>query len=380
MKVLEILDCFYPNLDGPIEVAVSIARKYSALGLGEMHLLVPDYPKRVEVEGVKIFRCRSAKSDEDYRAALPMFDGKIRKLIKKGGYDVIHLHSPFTLGRYALKCGRKYHIPVVFTMHTKFRDEFEKRLKNKLLVKFMMSYIMKCINGCDVVTSVSRGTVNTLAEYGYKDIDSVKVVPNATNMRPKSADTEVTARIRKELGLEGTFAFSYIGRLAATKNIDFSLRVLSKVKQRGGKFKFVLVGGGEYEKTLRSLVKKLGIEEEVVFAGAVSDKNLLASYYSAFDLLLFPSVFDNASMVILEAAANGLPTATIKDSCSAERITDGESGFVWDNDEEVWAQEILKLLSEPERVRRAADGALSSVYVGWDDIVKEYSDIYKNTL
>lgn len=378
MKVLEVLDCFYPNLDGPIEVAVSLARKFKELGLGEMHLLVPDYPERVEVEGVKIIRCRSVKSDENYRAALPMFDGKMKKLIKWEGYDVIHLHSPFTLGRYALKFGRRRRIPVVFTMHTKFRDEFQKRLKYRLPVKIMMGYIMKCINGCDVVTSVSRGTVNTLAEYGYKNIENVIVVPNGTNMSPTSADPEATARIRKELGVEGSFAFTYIGRLAATKNIDFSLRVLAKVKERGGKFKFVLVGGGEYEKTLKGLVSKLGLEEEVVFAGTVSDKKLLASYYSAFDLLLFPSVFDNASIVILEAAANSLPVATIKGSCSAERITDGESGFVWENDEEVWAQELLKILNEPARVQRAADGALSAVYAGWDDIAKEYLNIYEN--
>lgn len=380
MKILEVLDCFYPNLDGPIEVAVSLARKFKENGLGEMHLLVPDYPQKVEVEGVKIIRCRSVKSDEDYRAALPMFDGRIKKLIKREGYDIIHLHSPFTLGRYALKFGRRHHIPVVFTMHTKFKDEFKKRLKCGLLVKFMMGYIMKCINGCDIVTSVSHGTVNTLAEYGYKNIEKVMVVPNGTNMSPMSADPEATARIRKELGVEGTFAFAYIGRLAATKNIDFSLRTLAKVKERGGKFKFVLVGGGEYEKNLRALIKKLGLEDEAVFAGAVSDKKLLASYYSAFDLLLFPSVFDNASIVILESAANSLPAATVKGSCSAERIVDGESGFTWENDEEVWAQELLKLLNEPARVQRAADGALSSVYTGWDDIAKEYLNIYKNAL
>lgn len=377
MKVLEVLDCFYPNLDGPIEVAVSLARKFKENGLGEVHLLVPDYPQRVQVEGIQIYRCRSVKSNGDYRAALPAFDRRVKKIIKNGGYDVIHLHSPFTLGRYALKAGHKYNIPVVFTMHTKFRDEFEKRL-SRPLQKFMMNYIMKCINGCDVVTTVSRGTVNTLAEYGYKKTEEVKVVPNAANMAPMSADPSATAEIRGRLNLEGTFAMCYIGRLVAAKNIDFSLRVLAKVKERGGKFRFVLVGGGEYEKALKNLTKKLGLEEEVVFAGSVSDKKLLASYYSAFDLLLFPSVFDNASIVILEAAANRLPVATIKGSCSAERITDGESGFTWDNSEEVWTEEILKLLSEPSRVQRAADGALASVYVGWDDIAREYLNIYKN--
>lgn len=380
MKVLEVLDCFYPNLDGPIEVAVGLARTFKERGFGEMELLVPDYPERVEVEGVKIHRCRSVRSNGNYRAAVPALDGRVKKLIKKGGFDVIHLHSPFTLGRYALKLARKYSVPVVFTMHTKFRDEFEKRLKSKSLRKFMMNYIMKCINGCGAITTVSRGTVETLREYGYEHCDKVLVIPNASSMTPKTADAEVTKKIREDLGLDKTFAFAYVGRLVATKNVDFSLRVLSEVKKRGGEFKFVIVGNGEYEKTLRGLASKLGIEDNVIFVGAVSDKKLLASYYSACDVLLFPSVFDNASIVILEAAANSLPVATIEGSCSAERLENEISGFVWANDEKIWADEILKILAAPEKAQRAACGALSRVYVGWEDIAEEYLNLYKKLL
>lgn len=378
MKVLEVLDCFYPNYDGPVEVAVNLARKFGEMGLGEMHLLVPDYPERVEVEGVKIFRCRSLPSNENYRASVPFLDCRVKKLVKNGGYDVIHLHSPFTLGKYAKKYGRRYGVPVVFTMHTKYRDEFEKRLKSKFLRKFMMRYMMKCINSCDAVTTVSRGTVDTLAEYGYKDAGSVIVVPNGTSMRPNGADPAVTAEIRRKHGLDGVFSFLYVGRLVETKNIGFSLEALAEVKKRGGKFRFVIVGAGNYADKLKRRTKELGLSEEVVFVGAVSDKNMLASYYSACDLLLFPSVFDNASIVILEAGANALPCAVVKGSCSAERITDGESGFVWENDKEAWVNGISGILAEPARARRASAGALSKVYAGWEDITEEYLQVYKN--
>lgn len=112
----------------------------------------------------------------------------------------------------------------------------------------------------------------------------------------------------------------------------------------------------------------------------MSDKKLLASYYSACDVLLFPSVFDNASIVILEAAANSLPVATIEGSCSAERLENEVSGFVWANDEKIWADEILKILAAPEKAQRAAAGALSRVYVGWEDIAEEYFNLYKKLL
>lgn len=56
MKVLVVLDSFYPNVDGPIEVVVSVAKKFKEKGFGEMELLVPSYPETVEVDGIKINR------------------------------------------------------------------------------------------------------------------------------------------------------------------------------------------------------------------------------------------------------------------------------------------------------------------------------------
>ncbi len=377
MKILVVLDSFYPNVDGPIEVVVSVARKFKEKGLGDMELLVPAYPEKAEAEGVTVHRCRSFPAGE-YRGAVPAFDAKVKKLIAKGGYDIIHLHSPFTLGRYAMKYGRKHGIPVIFTMHTKFRDEFERRLKSRVLQNFMMNYIMKCINGCDVVTTVSQGTVDTLGEYGYKNTDKVKVIRNAASMTPDVADPQTTRKIREEINPDGCFTFAYVGRLAQTKNIPFSLQALAEAKKRGCKpFKFVLVGSGDYGKTLKRLAEEYGLKDNVVFTGKITDKKLLANYYAACDALLFPSMFDNASIVILEAAANSLPVATLKNSCSAEKIKDGESGFVWENDVNVWAENIVRLVENPQLAKSAGEGALRDVYVGWDNIAEEYYKLYR---
>lgn len=379
MKILEVLDSFYPDVDGPIDVVVNLAKKFRENNLGEIELLVPGYPQKVDVEGVVIHRCRSIGVNE-YRGSVPSLDKKVKKLIRCGGFDIINLHSPFTLGKYALKLAKKYKIPVVYTMHTKFRDEFERRLKSRLLVKIMMSYIMGCINGCKNVTSVSRGTIKTLEEYGYKNCGGVKVIRNATAMTPEWADKQTVNKIREELGLENVFTFMYVGRLAATKNIDFSLRTLAKVKERGyGNFKFVLVGDGDYRKPLEKLIRELNLSDNVKLAGKVTDKKLLACYYAAGDALLFPSVFDNASLVILEAAVNGLPVITVKDSCSAEYIEDGIRGFAWENDINIWADNLIKLLSEPETLKDAGEKSMPS-YASWDNVAEQYKRLYNELI
>lgn len=381
MKVLVVLDSFYPNVDGPIEVVVSVARKFKEKGYGEMELLVPAYPEKVEAEGITVHRVVSIPAGDGYRGALPAMTRKVKKLIKEGGFDLIHLHSPFTLGRYALKIGHKCGLPVIFTMHTKFRDEFQRRLKSKALQNFMMRYIMGCINKCDAVTTVSQGTVDTLGEYGYKNTEKVKVIRNATSMPPSAADADKTRELKQSFAPNGEFVFSYVGRLAQTKNIQFSLKALAEVKKRGyGNFKFVIVGSGDYGKALKKLTEELDLTENVIFAGKITDKKLLACCYSSFDALLFPSVFDNASIVILEAAANSLPVITLRGSCSAEKITDGESGFIWDNDADVWTENMIKLIGNPEAAQIAGEGARNKVYAGWDDVTEEYALFYADVL
>lgn len=381
MKVLQVSDCFYPNVDGPINVMVNVAKGFNQTGLGTAELLVPNYREKVEVEGLTVHRCFSIGATGGYRAGLPFLSRKTKKLIKNGGYDLIHLQSPFTMAKYAVKKAKKYNIPVVITVHTKFRDEFEKRLKSKLLVKFLTHYIIKCIDSCDAITTVSQGMVDVLKAYGSKRTDDVKVIINASDMPRFGADEAQTQKLREELGLEGKFAFLFVGRLMPVKNVQFSLGALKKVKEQGyDNFKYVIVGDGEYEKELRRLTEKYGLNEQVVFAGRVTDRKLLACYYAACQTLLFPSVFDNASIAMMEAAANGLPTAAIKDSCSAERLQDGVSGFVWENDEEVWAQNIIKLMKEPALAQAAGKGAAEKVCADWKDVTEQYCALYNEML
>jgi len=377
LKILEVQDCFYPNVDGPIEVMNSIARTFENSGYGEVELLVPKYPENVEVEGLKIHRCKSVATRGGYRAALPFLDGSVKKLIKNGKFDLIHLHSPFTLAKYALKLGKKYNIPVVITVHTKFRDEAYNLVKSKALRNFVMNYILKCIDGCDGITSVCKGMIDTLGEYGSKRVSDVKVIYNATSMPRGEANRERVRAIREKYALDGKIAFTFAGRLVEAKNIQFSLKALGEVKKRGfNDFKFLIIGEGVYEKTLKKLAASLGISENVEFVGKITDKKLLADYYAAGDLMLFPSVFDNASIVLLESAANGLPAATVAGSCSAERIEDGVNGFAWEYSEAVWADKLVEILKAPAVLKKVSEGAEEKFYIDWDEAVKEYYEYY----
>ena len=377
MRVLQVLDCYYPHYDGPVNCVINIAKVLNEKGLAEVELLVPSYPQIMEEEGVKSYRCKSVKATEGYRMSVPFFDRSIKKLIKNGGFDVIHVHSPFTLGKYAVKMAKKYNIPVCFSMHTQYKSDFERKLKSKALQKFMMNYIMKVINNSDHILAVSNGARETLKDYGCTHED-IAVVRNGTDMKPIKQDKSLTDEIVEKYGLKGCFTFLTVGRLVENKNIDFSLNVLSKIKNAGiNNFKFLIVGAGPYLKDLENKVETLGLKENVVFTGKIMDRKYLAHVYAVSDLFLFPSVFDTCGIVALEAAVNSLPSVMVENTCASELIKSGENGLALPEDADIWAEEIMALMKDKSRLKLIKKNVVETLYIPWEKAILEYFDYYE---
>lgn len=373
MKVLEVLDSFYPQIDGPINCIVNIAKTLKNKNLADVDLLVPKYKKEVNVEGVNIFRCPTVKGPEGYMMCLPQLDKSIKKLIRN--YDLIHVHSPFPLGRYAINVAKKYNIPTLFTIHTKYKSDFERVLKSKALQNFMLRYIMQPVNKSDYVLSVSNGASETLKEYGYKG-KNIFVIRNGTDMKPCPSNEKIEKELIEKYDLKDNVVFLFVGRIVENKNIQFSLDVLRKMKEKFDKFKFLIVGSGNYEDKLKKLVEEYNLQNNVVFVGKIVDRDVLASFYKVADLFLFPSTFDTCGIVVIEAAANKLASVLIENSCASELVKNGKNGLVYLENSTVWADELLKIVKEKQKMKDMGEEAFHSVYFKWEDVAVEYYNFY----
>ena len=203
MKILEVLDAYYPCIDGPINVVKNYSKNLNKKD--KCTLATPKASSRshyVDKEEFDVVRCLSAWAPEKYRNAIPELDIKFQKEIEKQHFDIIHTHSPFGMGRFAIKLGKKKHIPVVATLHTQYREDFKRVLRNvKPLVDFMMKYIMKVYNQADSVWTVNTASCNILREYGYKG--EIEVVRNGTDLKyPKNAD-ELIEKVNTIHNLKG---------------------------------------------------------------------------------------------------------------------------------------------------------------------------------
>lgn len=364
-------DSYFPIMDGVGITAHNYARwlneKY-----GRTVLVAPKVKDYEDDEDYRVYRFKSVllPGMNPYRVGLPLIDITFKKKLKKLHFDIVHGHSPFISGQLAQQLARKRGIPLVATFHTKFRDDFRKVLNNNLFVDFLMNLTLDFYNSADVVWVPNKSTGQTLREYGYKG--KFEIMPNGTDM--EIPDKSKRLKLRKA-GLEITgadgnqFTLLFVGQHRWEKNVRMiidSLRLLSEKKVI---FQMIFVGEGYAAKEMKKLVKEYNLNDKVIFAGLVTDRNKLKSIYSCADLFVFPSIYDNSPLVIQEAAAFDVPSVVVKKSSAAEGITDKVNGFLIDDN----PQALFKLISEvkkyPEVIKLAGEGARKSIYKPWEGIV-----------
>ena len=379
MKILQTLDCYYPKFDGPTNVITNYGKSLKKVKNAEVDVYVPRFPKYKDDQPFKVVRVKSVRSADGYYQGMPGIDGKLKKTLKENKYDVIHIHSPFTMGRFFARYGKKHGIPTVFTFHTKFKEDFVRILHAKPLVGFMMRYIMTTINACDHVLTVSDGAAEVLRSYGYKK--EITVIRNGTDLVYPANAAELAAQVEEKHALAGQEnVFLSVGRIVENKRLDLVLDALKIVKERGVDFRFLVVGDGSYKEKLENQAKHLAPADRVIFTGKVMDRALLSGYYLRSDLFMFPSTFDTASLAPIEAAALKLPSLMTRGCSTAEIVTENRNGFLAGDTAESWADEICRIVTDENLLTQAKENCYREVYRTWDDVCGEVYDFYEKAI
>lgn len=376
MKILYVLDTFYPKVDGPATVINNIASISAKHNLAQIDLLVPHYPKYKDKFKYRVIRVPSIFGPDKYRTGLPQLKCNLKKLLKQEKYDIIHVHSPFTMGKWAINFAKKNGIPSINTLHTRYKSDFERKLKSKTLQNFMMRYVKNVLNKSDHVLTVSQGFANEIQPtYNYNK--KVNVIRNATEFKGEFTP-ELVEELREKHNLKKEFICLFVGRVVENKNIQFSLKSLSELKKRGVKnFKFIIVGEGNYKSTLEELVKEYKLEENVIFAGLIKDRKLLGAYYQLSDLFLFPSTFDTCGIVALEAASFKLPSLMLEKSYASELIENNINGFTEPEDPVKWADKLETLIKDRKIIANTKEAVKQSLCKSWEEITLESVNYYK---
>lgn len=191
------------------------------------------------------------------------------------------------------------------------------------------------------VPTVKLAPSTEAAEYtfgkGCVERGEVFLLHNAIDTNVYCFDEVARERLRKEMGLEDKFVVGHVGRFNQQKNHAFLIDVFQELHQRNPRARLVLVGKGELEEAVRQKVCALGLEEYVIFTGVRQD---IPQLLSAFDVFLFPSLYEGMPNTVIEAQATGLP-CVISDSITREADITGLVSYLKLGDRNQWANRLV---------------------------------------
>ena len=149
------------------------------------------------------------------------------------------------------------------------------------------------------------------------------------------------------------------GRLHFQKNQKFAIDVMEELVPEMPDARLVLIGQGEDEQMLRAYAEEKGVENEVYFAGVVTD---IPGWLGASDFFIFPSVFEGLGIAGLEAQASGLPTLASADVIPKDiAVTDRLHFFPLEKGPAEWANEIIQMRNSMDQRPLAEDDPVFDV-------------------
>ena len=374
------IDTFYPMVDGVIMVVDNYAKRLCKIA--NVIVFAPNYPGKEFDDSqfpYKVVRCKSLKFPIiDYGLPVPKFDKNFKNELEKYDLDIVHIHSPVTVGKIGVKYAKKHNIPVIATMHSQFKQDLKRAVKIDYLASLLNKTFINVFNKCDECWAVNSEVARIFyEEYGYKTMP--KVMNNSTDMEPVKDKEQACNCINKLHGITPEEkVFLFVGRINKLKNILFIAEALKILKKNTPqlKFKMLYVGTGQDEEELKTYIKQNDLENEIILCGKVTDRDLLASYYARADLFLFPSLYDASSIVQIEAASQSTPTVFIEGAATTATVANNVNGFITKNDVNEYAKCIENVIKDEALYKNVSENAFKDLYKNWDDTIKEVYDNY----
>jgi L-malate glycosyltransferase len=158
--------------------------------------------------------------------------------------------------------------------------------------------------------------------------------------------------------------------------IDVVVKAFAEVLKAYPEAQLDLVGGGSLEGTIRTLVKELDIAN-VNFKGTASREEI-GEFYDRADIFINGSNLDNMPVSVLEAFASGTPVVTTEPESMKYLVAHERTGLLSPpGDPNALAQNVLRILREPELAARLAENALAATRrYQWVEVRKQWLEVY----
>ena len=386
MRVCLLNESFPPVIDGVVNVLMNYANYMMQDYGAEIEVGTPKYPDgKYDEYPYKVVAYPSfdtAAQTNGYRTGNPLV-GKEVSMLADFNPDIIHSHGPASATVVARLVREMTGAPIIFTYHTKYDIDIRRAAKIDLIADETIKAMVGNIEACDDIWVVSDGAGKSLKALGFQG--DYRVMNNGVDFAKGRVDKETVDKVTAGYDLpEGVPMFLYVGRIINYKNLPMILDALKILADSGQDFRMVFIGKGPDKEVLESRATELGLmggeNPKVFFTGPIYDRDELRAWNTRGDLFLFPSTFDTNGLVVREAAACGLASVLIRDSCAAEGITDDRNGFIIEESAEAMAELLKRVCTDLDHVHDVGQHAMDEIYLSWEECVAKAYERYQYIL
>ncbi|MCR5462227.1 MAG: glycosyltransferase [bacterium] len=355
----------------------------------DVYVITTDHKEKTDFKDTHIIRL------EGFDVPLKNFDGfqlvpaanKYYKLIESMNFDIIHVHTEFSVGRFGIRCAKKYKIPYVYTMHTMYEDymhfviKFGKPLLKKPYLSYIESMMRWICKKSSAIVIPHEKVRDMFIRYDLEKENKIHVIPTGIDLdkfyRKRYSEEEIIA-LKESLGLKDEFVILSVGRVAFEKSIDVMIKEYNKIARKVNA-KFVIVGDGPAKESLEKLVEELDLGDYVIFTGMVPYTNI-GLYYMIGDIFVNASVTETQGLTYIEALSSNLPIVVRYDKNLDGLITDRENGLFY-NDPSEFSSKVLELINDKELLKHLKDNAYKTAKVySKQNYAETINNLYKQIL
>lgn len=286
-----------------------------------------DFEDEITALGGKIIRIKDNRLKNPFKFILD-----IKKVARQEKVDVVHSHVDFTSG-YALLAAWLAGVQkrIAHAHNSSATDSTH-------LLRVPLYFLLKIF--LNVFSTYKLACGDDAGRYFYYRGNDFEVIPNGIDLSNYVFNRTVRHKIREQLGLSADArVLLHVGRFEKQKNHIFLLDIVKHLQGERGEYVLVLVGDGSLKLNIKEYARQNGILDKVLFVGKTMD---VASFYSAADVFVFPSLYEGLGIVAVEAQANGLFVVA---STGVERAADvgGVSFVPLEASLSEWSENIVRV-------------------------------------
>ncbi len=322
LKILMLTNTYLPHVGGVARSVESFTKAFRERG-HRVIVVAPEF-EDMPADEVDVIRVPALQkfNGSDFSVRLPI-PGYVQSQLTEFKPDIVHAHHPFLLGENALRIAASEQVPLVYTHHTMY-EQYTHYVpgSSTAMQRFVSQLSTDFANLCERVFAPSESVAAIVRQRGVTS--PLDVVPTGVDIAQFSKGDG--AAIRREFNIPTDApVIGHVGRLAPEKNLNFLADAIVRVLQQNRHARFLVIGSGPAEESIRALFTRRGLADRLIMPGAQSGQALVDVFH-AMDVFVFASQSETQGMVLSEAMAAGVPVVAVDAPGAREVVDDRRNG------------------------------------------------------